>query len=58
MTPAVIEARCERLDRLQRVRRAPTAAKLQAIGERCAAELPRPPKQPADLLYDDHGLLK
>ena len=56
MTHAVIEALRERLERLQRTRRAASAEELLAIGKRCAAGLSAPAVAPADFLYNDRGL--
>jgi len=57
LTRAVVEALRERLERVQRQRKAAaTAAELVAIGKRCAATLKGRPKNHGALLYDERGL--
>lgn len=57
MTRAVVEALRERLERVQRHRKAAAlAAELHAIGRRCAATLKGRPKDHGALLYDERGL--
>jgi antitoxin VapB len=56
MTQAVIHALRERLERVERSRRAASADELLAIGRRCAQGLRVAPVAHGDFLYDDRGL--
>jgi antitoxin VapB len=58
LTQAVTEALRERLERVSRQRQKATAAKLLAIGRRCAAHLHTPATsvEHATLFYDEQGL--
>lgn len=56
LTLAVIEALRERLDRLERVRRAASAEELLDIGRRCAEGLQGRAVAHGAMLYDDRGL--
>ncbi len=57
MTQAVIAALRERMERVQRGRKArATSAELLEIGRRCAAQMERPAIDHGEFLYDERGL--
>lgn len=58
MTRAVTEALRERYERIQKSDPEALAADLRSISKRSAAHVKRPYLDPAELLYDEHGLPK
>ncbi len=58
LTRAVTEALRERYERLQKRDPEALAADIRAIAARAAAHIKRPYLEPAEFLYDEHGLPK
>ena len=58
LTDAVMEALRERFQRLQNRQAKASVEEILAIADRVAAQVQRPYRDHAELLYDEHGLPK